>query len=171
MNVLVSDQLYPEAAVWNCWKGRSCPPTCAEPCSRTSPGHWGGLGVPQPYWASAQGCSWTVIFFLCPSGLSFLERSSWVPSRVPSATGKGGEDVQLEMQRRTGGNRWGLRSALVNCATALRVVWLIQKNGKFPFNLLGRISMGKKMYLLNTSCEAADGSIPDDTPENHPAGY
>lgn len=69
---------------------------------------------------------------------------------------EGGEDVQWEMKKRTRGNRGGggergcLRSALANRAIALRfllwVVRLILENGKFPFNLLGRISAGKNVF-------------------------
>lgn len=59
-----------------------------------------------------------------------------------------GDEKKDQMQRGVCGGC--LRSALANRAIALRfllwVVRLILKNGKFPFNLLGRISTGKNVF-------------------------
>lgn len=42
---------------------------------------------------------------------------------------------------------------------------------KIPFQPVRQDFHGKKLYLLNRSCKAADGSIPSDTPANHPVGW
>lgn len=61
-----------------------------------------------------------------------------------------GDEKTDQRQQGRGGERGCLRSALANRAIALRfllwVVRLILENGKFPFNLLGRISAGKNVF-------------------------
>lgn len=66
----------------------------------------------------------------------------------------------------------GLGSALANCSHALGLGFAAAgtEEWKIPFQPVRQDFHGKKLYLLNRSCEAADGSIPSDTPANHPVG-